>query len=81
MAVLPVGIFGVILYLLFVRWLIRIYTKHVPKLLPFQNVSALVGKTAFLTCVVRNLKPTQRVRKVKELKGVGKDRQEGYTIL
>ena len=26
-----------------------------------QNVSALVGKTAFLTCVVRNLKPTQRV--------------------
>ena len=28
-----------------------------------QNVSALVGKTAFLTCVVRNLKPTQRVRK------------------
>ena len=27
----------------------------------FQNVSALVGKTAFLTCVVRNLKPTQRV--------------------
>lgn len=28
---------------------------------PPQNVSALVGKTAFLTCVVRNLKPTQRV--------------------
>ena len=26
-----------------------------------QNVSALVGKTAFLTCLVRNLKPTQRV--------------------
>lgn len=28
---------------------------------PPRNVSALVGKTAFLTCVVRNLKPTQRV--------------------
>lgn len=27
-----------------------------------QNVSAIVGKTAFLTCVVRNLKPTQKVR-------------------
>ena len=26
-----------------------------------KNVTALVGKTAFLTCVVRNLKPTQRV--------------------
>lgn len=26
-----------------------------------QNVSAIVGKTAFLTCVVRNLKPTQKV--------------------
>jgi len=25
------------------------------------NVSAIVGKTAFLTCVVRNLKPTQQV--------------------
>lgn len=29
-----------------------------------QNVSALVGKTAFLTCVVRNLKPTQRVSNI-----------------
>lgn len=28
---------------------------------PPQNVSALVGKTAFLTCVVRNLRPTQKV--------------------
>ncbi len=27
-----------------------------------QNVSALVGKTAFLTCSVHNLKPTQKVR-------------------
>ena len=27
-----------------------------------QNVSAIVGKTAFLTCVVRSLKPTQKVR-------------------
>ena len=38
-------------------------TKSLPefdKVQP-QNVSALVGKTAFLTCVVRNLKPTQRV--------------------
>ena len=26
-----------------------------------QNVSAVVGKTAFLTCVVKNLKPTQKV--------------------
>ena len=26
-----------------------------------QNVSAIVGKTAFLTCVVRNLKPSQKV--------------------
>lgn len=26
-----------------------------------KNVSALVGKTAFLTCVVRNLRPTQKV--------------------
>jgi hypothetical protein len=25
-----------------------------------QNVSALVGKTAFLTCSVHNLKPTQK---------------------
>ena len=30
-----------------------------------QNVSALVGKTAFLTCVVRNLKPTQRVSNIR----------------
>ena len=28
-----------------------------------QNVSAVVGKTAFLTCVVKNLKPTQKVYK------------------
>ena len=26
-----------------------------------QNVTALVGKTAFLACSVRNLKPTQKV--------------------
>ena len=26
-----------------------------------QNVSAIVGQTAFLTCLVRNLKPTQKV--------------------
>jgi hypothetical protein len=26
------------------------------------NVTALVGKTAFLACSVRNLKPTQKVR-------------------
>ena len=26
-----------------------------------QNVSAIVGKTAFLTCVVKNLLPTQKV--------------------
>lgn len=26
-----------------------------------QNVSAIVGKTAFLTCVVKNLKPSQKV--------------------
>jgi len=26
-----------------------------------QNVSAILGKTAFLTCVVKNLKPTQKV--------------------
>ena len=26
-----------------------------------QNVSAVLGKTAFLTCVVKNLKPTQKV--------------------
>jgi len=32
------------------------FDKHPP-----QNVSAIVGKTAFLTCVVRNLKPTQKV--------------------
>ena len=25
------------------------------------NVSSIVGKTAFLTCVVRNLKPSQKV--------------------
>ena len=26
-----------------------------------QNVSAIVGQTAFLSCLVRNLKPTQKV--------------------
>ena len=26
-----------------------------------QNVSAIVGKTAFLTCVVKNLQPSQKV--------------------
>jgi len=38
-------------------------TKSLPEFdtIQPQNVSALVGKTAFLTCVVRNLKPTQRV--------------------
>jgi len=38
-------------------------TNSVPEFdnMQLQNVSALVGKTAFLTCVVRNLKPTQRV--------------------
>ena len=26
-----------------------------------QNVSAIVGQTAFLSCLVRNIKPTQKV--------------------
>jgi len=37
------------------------FDKHPP-----QNVSAIVGKTAFLTCVVRNLKPTQKVSWVRD---------------
>ena len=32
-----------------------------------QNVSAILGKTAFLTCVVKNLKPTQKVEYLKIL--------------
>jgi len=31
-----------------------------------QNVSAIVGKTAFLTCVVKNLKPSQKVSWVRD---------------
>ena len=31
-------------------------------LLQPQNVSAILGKTAFLTCLVKNLKPTQKVK-------------------
>ena len=40
------------------------YIKKSPTHFDFlqpQNVSAILGKTAFLTCVVKNLKPTQKV--------------------
>ena len=39
---------------------------HFDSLQP-KNVSAILGKTAFLTCVVKNLKPTQKVEYLKIL--------------